>query len=245
MNREQVYNTIKEGEPLSLIRCGDGEKIVLEGFESYGNYNSVLKRQLGYSPSIEEAERIRENLIKAINGCDILGVPKHKNLDSMHKHWKEVETIIDKHCQAPSLRCSTNIHYDLLENKDYESLLTSKPISYIGCRDLVTGMSERFKTHKVDWYQIAPEAKYTSGWEGPKHYPDQFNKVEKWMDTVRAHGKILLVGAGFIGKIYCNWWRDRGGIALDIGSIMDEWAGRVTRGANRELDKIEITKWTL
>ena len=38
-------------------------------------------------------------------------------------------------------------------------------------------------------------------------------------------GALFLVGAGAFGKIYCHWIRDRGGIAVDIGSLFDSWAG--------------------
>ena len=90
----------------------------------------------------------------------------------------------------------------------------------------------------VNKYTIAPEAKFTSGYEGPLHYPEQFNRIHRWM-TVQLEnfpGSLLLVGAGVIGKIYCNWMRDRGGVAFDIGAVMDLWAGFSTRGPNRGLN---------
>jgi len=242
---EAIIEAFLHDKPLSLIRCGDGEKIVLDGFDNYVNYNAILKRQLGFSPPIEDAERIRENLISAISGCDILGVPMHKNLDSMGPHWRNVESTIDKQISGVTKwRCSLDIHYDLLQGDGFDRLLMRKPIAYIGCRDLTAGFMRRFETQRVDRYEIAPEAKFTS-YEGDPHYPNQFNKVERWMDKINPQGRILLVGAGVIGKIYCNWWRDRGGKALDVGSVMDEWAGRVTRGPDRELDKIEHNKYTI
>lgn len=245
MTTEAVIQMLNGDRPISLIRCGDGEKIVLEGFDNYVNYNAILKRQLGFSPPIEHAERIRENLIDAISGCDILGVPMHKNLKDMSAHWHNVEKTIDKYIpDCTQRRCSLDVHYDILEHDEYNSLLRQKPIAYIGCRDLVAGFMHKFKTHRVDWYEIAPEVKFTS-YDGPPHYPDQFIRVERWMDKVDAKDRILLVGAGVIGKIYCNWWRDRGGRAMDVGSVMDEWAGRVTRGPNRELDRIEHSKYTI
>lgn len=245
MTTQQVINILREDKPCSLIRCGDGEKIVLDGFDNYVNYNAILKRQLGYSPTIEDAENIRLNLIRAINQCDILGVPKHKNLDKMSAHWRNVEETIDRICEhVTKQRCSLDIHYDILEHDEYHSLLNHKPLAYIGCRDLVAGFMKRYRTQRVDWYEVAPEAKFTT-YDGPPHYPDQYNKVEKWMDFINPKGRILLVGAGIVGKIYCNWWRDRGGVAMDVGSVMDEWAGRVTRGPDRFLDKIENNKYIL
>jgi hypothetical protein len=238
-----VLNELKKGEPISLIRCGDGEKIVLDGFNSFGLYNSVLKRQLGFSPSISDAEKIRENLIEAINGCDILGVPRHSNLDRLSSHWQQVESTINKYCNAPEKKCHIDVHWDFLHAGYFDELLNTE-VCFISCRDIETGLKRKFNLKRADKYLIAPEAKYTS-YKGVPHYPDQFIRVERWMDKMDAKGKLLLVGAGFIGKIYCNWWRDRGGIAMDTGAIFDEWAGRVTRGPDRELDKIEHGKYSL
>lgn len=240
----QIVDKFMGEEPVSLIRCGDGEKIVFDGFDNYVNYNAILKRQLGYSPTIEHAEQIRMNLIKAVNQCDILGVPRHKNLDNMSTHWRKVEDTIDKYCSATMQRCSLDIHYDILEYDEYHRMLNKRPIAYIGCRNIVAGLMKKYKTQRVDWYEIAPEVKFTS-YDGPPHYPDQYIRVERWMDNLTPKGRILLVGAGVVGKIYCNWWRDRGGMAMDIGSVMDEWAGRVTRGPDRFLDKIEHNKYTI
>jgi UDP-N-acetyl-D-mannosaminuronic acid transferase (WecB/TagA/CpsF family) len=78
-----------------------------------------------------------------------------------------------------------------------------------------------------------------SGYEGDEHFPTQFNRIPRWM-TVQLEnfpGSLLLVGAGVVGKIYCNWWRDLGGVAFDVGGCMDIFAGKVTRGPDRGLDK--------
>jgi UDP-N-acetyl-D-mannosaminuronic acid transferase (WecB/TagA/CpsF family) len=53
----------------------------------------------------------------------------------------------------------------------------------------------------------------------------------------RHPGSLLFVGAGIFGKIYCNWWRDRGGVAMDVGGVMDIWSGKITRGPDKGLDK--------
>jgi hypothetical protein len=100
------------------------------------------------------------------------------------------------------------------------------------------GFKRKWNIGTVNKFTIAPEAKWTSGYQGDIHYPTQFNKIPRWMDVVSKDWpkSILLVGAGVIGKIYCNWWRDRGGIAMDVGGVMDIWYGKVTRGPEKVLD---------
>jgi hypothetical protein len=57
-----------------------------------------------------------------------------------------------------------------------------------------------------------------------EHYPARFCELRETL-TVPFPGAVFLVGAGALGKIYCHWIQQRGGIALDIGSICDAWAG--------------------
>jgi hypothetical protein len=46
-------------------------------------------------------------------------------------------------------------------------------------------------------------------------------------DTPR--GRLVIVGAGYLGKWICDEARTRGGVALDLGSIVDYWVGLKTR----------------
>ena len=251
MTAHDILNRLASKEPVSIIRCGDGEKILLESNEDLPKQrrclDSVMKRQMGYEPPLSHMEEIRENLIEAYNGADIIGVPMHKNIEELSSHWKDVEITLDKYCPNHTKQlCSIDVHYDMLNAGLFDILLTGElALSYISCRQIEEKMMARWSIGQVNGYHIAPEAKFTSGYDGPKHYPDQFIKVQRWMDKVCQPGMLLLVGAGVIGKIYCNWWRDRGGAAFDIGSIFDEWAGKVTRGPERGLDVVKQSEYTL
>ncbi len=122
--------------------------------------------------------------------------------------------------------------------------LRDKPVvNYISCRDIDAGLRS-LGIGQANSLIIAPEAKFTTGYDGPRHYPDQFNKVEWWMNNAPIDGTPCLVGAGVIGKIYCNWFRDRGGVALDCGAVMDLLAGFRTRGPGRGVDCID-KRWKL
>ena len=37
-------------------------------------------------------------------------------------------------------------------------------------------------------------------------------------------GTTFLVGVGVLGKVYCDRIKGKGGVAIDIGSILDSWA---------------------
>lgn len=235
-----ILEILHEGKPISIVRSGDGEAIVLNSNRDLHSYrtciDNVMTRQMGYEPTMSEVEAIRLNLTAAYMGADIVGVPMHSNLPDLGKHWIGVQETVEPYC-ASDKRCSTDVFYDLLYSGDLNKWLTGKKhVNYIGCRDLDKRMRYTLNVQNVHSYIIAPEAKFTSGYTGDKHYPDQFNKVEWWMGKAPIDGAPCLVGAGVIGKIYCNWFRDRGGIAVDIGAVMDLYAGFSTRGKERGLD---------
>mgnify|MGYP000272947542 CR=1 FL=1 len=248
INKENIISILRGKEPVSIVRCGDGEGIILNAFSSVQALDlantAVLKRQLGFEPPISHIKEIRDNLIDCYNNADIIGIPNHRQ--EVGNHWKNVFNILYANCNKAEskAKCDIDVAYHMLEDDSYQRLLMNrKRLYYISCRDLDEGFKNRFNISYVNRYAIAPEAKFTSGYEGDKHYPDQFIRVQKWMDHFNKEQEphLLLVGAGVIGKIYCNWWRDRGGIAMDVGGVMDCWAGLVTRGPDKGLDKKDET----
>jgi hypothetical protein len=56
-----------------------------------------------------------------------------------------------------------------------------------------------------------------------RHYPDRFQYLRTEIRRL-GPGDIVLVAAGVLGKIYADWIRAQGAIALDVGSAADFWA---------------------
>jgi hypothetical protein len=243
LTKEEVLEKILVGRPVSVVRCGDGEGIILNSQSSYEAgrtaFEGVLRRQTGYWMTIKDLEEIRENLISAYARCDVIGIPMHKQ--KTNSHWENVVEILNANVEKHTdIYCNIDVAYHWLQDGSYDRLLQNrKVLNYISCRDLDEGFKRKWNIGCVNQYLIAPEAKWTSGYQGDVHYPTQFNKAARWIEVVleRHPGSMLLVGAGVIGKIYCNWWRDKGGIAIDVGGVMDIWYGKVTRGPQKGLDK--------
>lgn len=235
-----ILNLLKTKRPVSIIRAGDGEGLTLRSNIDLPTYKDCVKRvmirQMGYEPIMTDVEQIRWNLVKSYQGADIVGLPAHKNIQNLSDDWKTVEQLVKPLCTTNKFT-STDIAYDMLYNGMLTEWLTGqKRIVYISCRDIDQQLKERFGIQHVHSCIIPPEAKFTSGYEGKKHYPDMFKEMEWWLNAAPCAGVPCLVGAGVIGKIYCNWMRDRGGMAFDIGAVFDLWAGFSTRGPKRGLD---------
>ena len=229
-----LKNALINKTTLSLIRYGDGEAMVLDGIKNPDVMSRVFKRQLSMV-SFEDGLKIRENLVLALAQADILGIPYGKKMNEPESYWFRAQSILAANVPVmDKVTCSIDIHYDLLDEMWQLFELTPR-IYYIRCRDLRDRMQNKYGK-EVKAYHIAPEAAFTT-YEGPRHYPDQFVKIESWMDKQDLSGCLCLVGGGIVGKTYCNWFRDRGGIAIDMGSVFDQWAGYVTRGPERARDK--------
>lgn len=230
-------------KPLSVIRYGDGETMMLSNDRD--KYSFILKKVLGYVPSDQEIQLIRQYLVKAYKECDVLGIPTERHL-AREDNWKQSLDVFKKEVGENILLSKTHtsidIFYDLLSMGSYDELLKNRQVlNYISCRNLDEVFKSRFNIKEVNSFIISPEPTYTSGYKGEKHFPEQFNKIEKWIKNLNCTGQLCLVGAGIPGKIYNNWFRDQGGVSLDIGSIFDAWAGKKTRGKGRGLDVEDLT----
>ena len=97
LTAKQVLDELMKGKPLSVIRIGDGEGITLNATSSFANLDlcstAVMRRQMGYNPSIEHIKEIRNNLIKAYEAADIIGIPAHTQKTS--SHWTSVKEVLD------------------------------------------------------------------------------------------------------------------------------------------------------
>lgn len=240
LSTEDIFNALTIGRPISIIRAGDGEKIVLESNKDLPALHlclkSVMERQLGYEPTVTEVNEVRNNLIRAYAGANIVGVPMQMNLGELNKHWIGVENVVKPLCTTNKFT-STDIGYNLLYDGLLDKWLKGKnTIVYISCRDIDDQLRKRYGTITINSFIIPPEHKFTSGYIGRKHYPEIFNEVEWWLNSAKCKGNPCLVGAGVIGKIYTNWMRDRGGVAIDLGAVFDLWGGYSTRGPKRGLD---------
>jgi len=245
-NDEDILAILKEGEPISITRYGDGEAMVLNGFNDMETFKMVCKRQFGYIPCVEDLEAIRANLIDAYQNTDIIGIPVNKRLDNKDSYWYKATEILTREVGPEHLQhkrfTNIDVHNHFQDKDFYKEFLTGiDNLCYISCRNLDSELKTAFNIKNIESYIIAPEAKFTSGYEGVNHYPDQFKEIYRVITRWHVKGSICLVGAGVVGKIYCNWLRDLGGTAFDIGNVFDSWAGRCTRGPGRGLNARDNT----
>lgn len=237
MTTDLVFHTIKDAlaykTPFSLVRFGDGEAMVLSEDEHARNF--VMNRQLGYVPEKDIQQEIKDNLFDAFLESDIIGRPTDRHI-LKQGFWAEADSIIDKIAPTNNF-CSIDVHYNFLTEGRYEKLLSNlDDLYYISCRDLDNRFKEIFNIKNIHSFIIPPEMAFESKYDGDRHYPEAYGNACDWIKEIDAKGKLLLVGGGIVGKSYCEKWKQQGGVAFDIGSVFDDFAGRITRGPERGID---------
>ncbi|ASV84519.1 hypothetical protein CES85_5314 [Ochrobactrum quorumnocens] len=132
--------------------------------------------------------------------------------------------------------CSQWVCYDLALEGFWERLITScGSIGLIHCSPTLPQKIERELGVKVESILVPEKANKRAQWsqsyspsDTAAHFPTRFEEVSEQLRRP-LNGKIYLVGAGLVGKKYLDIIKHHGGIAIDVGALLDSWDGRATR----------------
>lgn len=227
---QKIVQALSSKVPFALIRIGDGEGFFLN--RNIDGISHLIEKQFGLRLQGCDWELIRDNLIQACCQADLIGIPTQKHVD-INSGWNHARSFV---YELGSQFCSIDIHIDLLKNNYLDSLIKEQEEIFIisGRQEVAKSFLARYENLKnINQFIITPELKFESNKSQESHFPNQYNKIKKWISELDCSGKLCLVGAGVAGKIYNIWFKRRGGISLDLGCVFDLWAGKVTRGPNR------------
>jgi hypothetical protein len=235
----EAYLTIQEWidsrTPASMIRLGDGESAIL-GFPELTTHEDVCRSWRTWIGDEDFRESdicdLAIQLRSAVLNCDMLGLPRPKQCLKHHLFEKVFAAIdrfgilTDQHIVV-DMAMHRLLQFALL----YRPLLTGLPfLGIVSSRPIEESLAPLFMIENVACYRIRGEAVFPGPVE-ERHFPDSFNRLRSAIQ-VPFRGAVFLVGAGAFGKIYCHWIKERGGIALDVGSLCEPWGGMQTRGLN-------------
>ena len=236
-----LKSAIDNKTPFSLLRIGDGEGDVILKNKNCGKR---LTGWTGVKFSDADAHALADKIIQACLNADIVGVPcptMMRNQPQYTGSWQRAQDAVVKNGYYTGKLTSAYIHYDI----DY-SLLDGQDVLFISCHDLSQKIRE-YGSKSVEGfiidsdYKRLPASKQNTA--PKKHYPKQYNQINKWLD--KCKGKVVLIAAGGLGKIYCNWVKEKGGIAIDIGSVADSWMGVGSRSYFKKVDPANFGGWAI
>jgi hypothetical protein len=229
---ERAASALRARIGFSLVRLGDGEgpMICWPDFQSPDEMAVTLRTWFGRSDFADsDLAMIANGLRQATRSADILGLPTRYQLTRTPRYGMVLQGI-DHYglYSAHQTLSDSGLHWYLQWSGALAQLLRGlNTIGVIGCRDIGSQIATTFGVGSVQTYLVRGEHCFP-GSESRTHWPDGFAEVMRRLDAVRP-GDVFLVGAGVLGKIYCDQIKTRGGVALDIGSLLDSWANIPSR----------------
>jgi thioredoxin-like negative regulator of GroEL len=248
-----LRQAIAARRPTSLVRVGDGEARFLAYADPAlrGRLSAVQAELLGDVPfrnwfglAIADADRwqvarLQAASVMAMEQADILGVTAADRLatDGFHfGYLGHLEGLIASVAHGrPEMRLTdAMVHLDLHRAAPfYGGVLAG--IDFLGVVSPHPGLAERLARHHgiraCAEYLLPGESRLPGDKQNRReqpHFPDLYHELYRRID-VPYPGAVFLVAGGMLGKIYCTWIRQRGGIAIDAGSVVDAWMGFNTR----------------
>ncbi|MDP8916156.1 MAG: hypothetical protein M3M95_02920, partial [Pseudomonadota bacterium] len=244
----EIEAAIAERRPFALIRLGDGEGAFAEiGPEDEARYARLYgwMRQdwvrflfgPGFDPEATGYSALTRTLMETAAEADVLGVP--------YPNWINHEYAISS---VRGLPCTLNIHRWLLAHPPERApmlcdqivhivlhnrgliepiLRRAGRLTVISCLTGLCGLIQRrFGLDEVEFMAVpreytAPHLRDAEHVDGAP-FPEVYNAVMERLARPHA-GRVFIIAAGTLGKFYAMQIKRHGGIALDLGSLVDGW----------------------
>jgi tetratricopeptide (TPR) repeat protein len=251
---DRIAAAVQQRRPFAMVRLGDGEGSVLRlGQNDEFNYRPLYERNrdeliaIWFGNAFEWRTNgfieLADELLDELLPCDVLGIPYESWLTHEYKisSLRGIPSLVNIYRallarpHMPHQRvCSQLAHLNLYTTGRITRIIAdARRISVITCLSEIGNMlRDRLGLEEVVVHHI-PGEQGSSDALGPAavlgtHYPTAFMRLQA--ELSRPHdGRLFLIAGGILGKFYAATIRKHGGIALDIGSLVDAWTGRATR----------------
>jgi hypothetical protein len=244
-----ISKHITERTPFSLVRFSEGEGRILaypQWLSGWEAAHQTLTYQ--YGPKVLEAAYrrwglpgfnktlsvIHDGMIQSARNADVVGLPTAVHFSPIRttrdlqaqvgfaSALLSLGTVLDLSPSQKIVDCYCN--HVLQRDGSFDTLLRNLPfVGTVGHSDIGKALQSRFNIKVTQHISIPAHATFLT-LEG-LHFPDRFYEIARTLE-VPHQGAVFLVGAGYLGKLYCDLIKQRGGIAIDVGSVFDGWTGR-------------------
>ncbi len=261
--RDKIIASLRDKKPLSLLRVGNGEgnavsmtKNTLHSLQISTFYTEFVS-QNGISIRQDAAIKFCAEVRTALVTADIVGFRSFR-FDERSMIRESIDQG-DAYAALGFLYARELLQDGLSEGYWRRSIVTSAWIHLeliphlsdiletAGSVIIVTGRGElhdkmRLRAGaRLEAFITVP----VQGFQPPSleqsHFVEAFPLVRERLSQ-DMRGKLVLVGAGLFGKVYCHTAQQHGAVAIDFGSAFDILAGLNTRPIHRLYD-INALRW--
>jgi hypothetical protein len=252
--------------PFSVIRIGDGEANLL----SYSAYPTTphLNQHVIKVAIASQADRfnvdptwmliLKDLMIGSLLQADIIGVVglwrtgQRKAEDVAHDflkhprafsgHWRAIDFMLHLASSGAfnnKTIASAHLYFSVLEHL-HDILLHAKKVFILSSRKPVADeLARRYPDIRFEYISVGlPDEKPLSD------KPDFLSATYSMLPDDMS-GSLSLIGAGTRAEIYCTWIKQKGGVAVDIGSGFDLLDGRTTRPIHKKLELDKTHQYSL
>jgi hypothetical protein len=250
---------LNSGKAFSFVRLGDGESSCIpyeQRLSSFELTDSIAREKMWWGRALTESERTKYSraVSEAIWNADCIGIPTisrflrdinlsgndglengrtGRGLRAVLNALEQVDRVLPDPLRSPYF-ASCHLHQDISRWQLYPELFKSRPdVVLVSChRALESRLAEEFSIRIEENIVIPPRFASIPVFEdaGPvaNPLPDILENVAEVL-AKSARGRLVLVGAGYLGKSLIHLAKTQGAVALDVGSIFDRWVGANTR----------------
>ena len=251
--RATIASAIEARRPFAFIRLGDGEarfllsqetqgEAVLDDEERHAMGDLVWENWFGdplSSVAADACSGLTEAFIDAVASADVVGActPERLSADTGHYGylvWQErwlrklfadrPDMLFADAMSHRRLNADMPFLAALLEGLDVLGVISPHP-------GLAEALGRRLRIADVKSHVVPGEGRLPSAQAAraiDRHFPVAYERLIAGLEVPRP-GCVFLVAAGLLGKVYCARIKALGGVALDVGALVDAWMGFDTR----------------
>jgi tetratricopeptide (TPR) repeat protein len=252
----EMRTRLRDRVPAALIRLGDAESNALTydaGFARYAESDAAEREIVWWGRAIDESVRAKlaHAVLEAMRDADILGIPtlerilrdvkpERREFLGNTRAGRGIRTVLRALGEGGALAnpraliTSAHIQHDLGEWDLYPDLFGGlHDIVAVSCHaGLPEAFRNRFDATIAQNIVVPPRhaslASFGMTEMGPKILPEVMGETIAQLPADLC-GRMVIVGAGYAGKVIVHEAKKRGAVALDLGSVLDYWIGASTR----------------
>jgi hypothetical protein len=253
-----VRDRLRQQSPFSFVRLGDGEAACLPyepRLAPFATIDARERERIWWGAPLEtgERQRIYPRLARAIFDADCVGIPTVARFLRELRLLRNdtLETSLTGRGLRSVLHCMENwdrlrsssaplpffsschLHQELELWNCYGELFDGiRDVVLVSCHPALGDWIGQHFGVKTAGHILLPPDRVTGPFlraqSDRRRLPAILDdSLERLGDLPR--NRLVLVGAGLLGKLLVTEARARGGVALDLGSIFDHWLGLKTR----------------
>jgi hypothetical protein len=241
---------VKRRDPFSLVRLGDGEATMIK-YPRYTNEAAARSQVERWwkVPRVDGTtmQTIGGMIAVACRDADMLGIPSEGE-QLKYPKWNSNGLRFHQFMETYGFASSAQDYFyfyhiiNLQKMGVLKQALEAAHITHIcciTCRKVELQLFKALGVRTIKMFFIPAE---TFRWrrygqidvaakavaDVAPHWPTRFNQVRPWIQ-LQGPGQVFLIGAGGLGKVYCQWAKAAGSMGIDVGALFDGWAGLPTR----------------